>query len=84
MYEKEQVPEEEGRKYAEEIGAIFGNTSASDGSGIKELFRDIGCKILNICNTNDLPKDAIKLEENKKENKKKRNLRQQRLNKVSS
>ena len=73
MYEREQVTEEEGRKYAEEIGAIFGNTSASVGSGIKELFKDIGCKILNISNTNDLPNDAIKLEQNKKENKIKKN-----------
>ena len=71
MYEREQVTEEEGRKYAEEVGAIFGNTSASTGNGIKELFRDIGCKILNICDKDDLPNNAIKLEQNKKDNKKK-------------
>ena len=45
--EKEQVSEEEARKYAKDVGAIFRLTSACIGSGIEELFKSIGCKILN-------------------------------------
>ncbi len=45
--EKEQVNEGEARKYAKEVGAIFKLTSACTAAGIEELFRSVGCKILN-------------------------------------
>ena len=43
----EQVSEDKGKQYADEINAIFQITSARNGIGINELFYDIGCKILN-------------------------------------
>ena len=47
LIEKEQVNEAEARKYAKEVGALFKVTSACTAAGIEELFRSIGCKILN-------------------------------------
>ena len=47
LIEKEQVNEGEARKYAKEVGALFKVTSACTAAGIEELFRSIGCKILN-------------------------------------
>jgi 50S ribosomal subunit-associated GTPase HflX len=47
LIEKEQVNEGEARKYAKEVGALFKVTSACTSAGIEELFRSIGCKILN-------------------------------------
>ena len=42
MFNIEEVSEEEGNKFAEQIGAIFYNTSAKEGVGIEELFQHIG------------------------------------------
>ncbi len=47
LIEREQVPEDDGRKYAKEIGAIFKLTSTCTAAGIEELFRCIGYKILD-------------------------------------
>jgi len=47
LYEKEEVNENEARKFAESIGAIFALTSAQTNSGINELFRDVGNKYLD-------------------------------------
>ena len=47
LFDKEQVPEAEARQYAAEIGAVFKLTSACQATGIEELFKSIGCKILN-------------------------------------
>ena len=47
LIEKEQVNEAEARKYAKEQGAIFKLTSACTAVGIEELFKSIGCKVLN-------------------------------------
>ena len=47
MYEKEQVPEDEARAFAKNIGAIFRLTSAYTASGIEDLFRAIGSKYLD-------------------------------------
>jgi small GTP-binding protein len=44
LYENEQVPEDEAREYAKQIGAIFKLTSAFTSAGIEELFRAVGCK----------------------------------------
>ena len=47
LYMKEQVKEEEGREFAQKIGAIFRLTSAKNGEGIKEMFNVIGKKYLD-------------------------------------
>jgi 50S ribosomal subunit-associated GTPase HflX len=47
LIENEEISENEAREYAKEIKAIFRVTSASTSSGIEELFRIIGCKILD-------------------------------------
>ena len=54
-----EVREEEGKKFADENDAIFQLTSAKDGSGINELFEEIGKKFLR-------KKNKIKKAENKK------------------
>ena len=40
-YLEQEVSEEEGKKYAEEINAIFMQTSAKDGTGINQLFEKL-------------------------------------------
>ena len=45
LYEKKQVPNEEGEAYAKSIKAIFGFTSAKNNTGIKTLFENIAMKI---------------------------------------
>mgnify|MGYP002626535085 CR=1 FL=1 len=47
MYEEQQVPTEDGMKLANEIGAVFQQTSAKSGVGINSLFENIGRKYLN-------------------------------------
>ena len=47
LYEVEAVPEEEARKFANEIGAIFALTSAKENGGIDKLFLDVGNKYLD-------------------------------------
>ena len=47
MYEKEQIPEDEARSFAKNIGAIFRLTSAYTASGVEDLFRAIGSKYLD-------------------------------------
>ena len=47
LYEDEKVKEEEGREFAKEIGAYFKLTSAFLNSGIEELFKSVGCKLIN-------------------------------------
>ena len=58
LIEKEQVNEAEARKYAKEVGALFKVTSACTAAGIEELFRSIGCKVLdpNYSEDDDAPK----------------------------
>ena len=43
---KEEVNEEEARKYAQDIGAIFQLTSAFTGTGIDLLFKNIANKMI--------------------------------------
>ena len=45
--EERKISDEEGRKFANEIGAIFASTSAKSASGIQALFDNVGQKILN-------------------------------------
>ena len=47
MYETEQVGEDEAKKLAEDINAIFQKTSAKSSNGIEDLFIKIGTKFLN-------------------------------------
>ena len=47
LYENEQVSDEEGKKFAKEINAIFKLTSALSNTGIDRLFESIGKKILD-------------------------------------
>ena len=77
LYEEEKISEEDGRKYANEIGAIFSNTSAINGNGITELFAEIGKKLLILDNKDKLHNDSQKLflnknHKNKNKNKKKK------------
>lgn len=44
---EERVNEEEARKYAESVGAIFMSTSAFNASGVDELFKQVGLKFLD-------------------------------------
>ena len=48
LFDKQQVTEEEGKKFAEEINAIFEITSAYNGVGIDELFEKIGMKLVGL------------------------------------
>ena len=38
---REEIPEDEGIKFAQEIGALFGLTSACTGNGIDKLFNKL-------------------------------------------
>ena len=60
LFQERAVTDEEGKKFAEEIGAIFSETSAKNDSGINELFEHIGKKII------DPSYDYIAAEKNKK------------------
>ena len=75
LYEKRQVPNEEGEAYAKSIKAIFGFTSAKNNTGIKTLFENIAMKIKqkknnksNETNINNINNEKISLI-NKKNNK---------------
>ena len=47
LYEDEKVEETIGRNFARDIGAIFRYTSAKNSSGIDELFKAIGNKLID-------------------------------------
>ena len=77
LYDNEQIPEEEARSFANEIGAVFQLTSASTNTGIEELFRSVGCKVLdpnyNVDdNDPNKQKGKIKLDDDKGKTKKKK------------
>ena len=61
-YLEEEVKEEEGKKYAQEINAVFKRTSALEGTGIEDLFNELVDKYLNEIN------HEIKKEEDIKDN----------------
>ena len=55
LYENEEVEQNEGKKLAKELGAIFQETSAKDSTGIDDLFLKIGNKIIDPnCNENEI------------------------------
>ena len=47
LYDDEEVKEEEGREFAEKIGAFYKLTSASSNQGIEELFKTVGNRFLD-------------------------------------
>ena len=46
MYENEKVDEDEAKKLASELNAIFQKTSAKESTGVEDLFIKIGKKFL--------------------------------------
>ena len=84
MFKEEKISEVEGQKLAEEIGAMFQLTSAFNNFGIEELFKKTGLQFLKNIeqnsissnssskNSNPSNNDKVKLEQNKKDKKKKR------------
>lgn len=70
LFQEEEVPEEEARKYAKSIGAVFHLTSCKETIGIDELFQELGKKYLETNNMidnsgNKENKDKIVLEKDK-------------------
>ena len=78
LYDNEQVSEDEARNFANEIGAVFKLTSASTNQGIEELFKGVGCRVLDPnysdnSDNNEKKKDSnIKLDEKNTDKKKKK------------
>ena len=68
LIENEEISENEAREYAKEIKAIFRVTSASTSSGIEELFRIIGCKILDPYYTEEEGEEQKNTEKPKQDN----------------
>ena len=71
LYDKEDVPEDEARAFAKDIGAIFKLTSAQNNSGIDELFNDLAIKYLDPnleINSSDNQKQEHKKEEEVQQN----------------
>ena len=64
-YDQEQISEEEVRKYANEINAIFRLTSAFDNTGIDDLFKSVGNLYLDPNYQDIIEKDKIEKDTNK-------------------
>lgn len=66
LYEEEEVSEIEARKFAKKIGAIFHLTSAADGTGVDDIFLDIGRHFIDPNNTFKEREsiNSVKLEDN--------------------
>ena len=79
MYDQQQVPSEDGMKLANDIGAVFQNTSAKSGVGINSLFENLGRKYLDptfdyqAADKTAMEKYKKKKEEEKKRHKDKKN-----------
>ena len=82
-YLEEQVDEDDARKYAEQIGAVFGLVSAKTGDCINELFVNVVKKYLNpdfvtqinIERKNQGKEDSIQLKKKKNNNNNKKKRR---------
>ena len=57
LFQEEKVTEEEVKKYAKSIGAVFHLTSCKETIGIDELFEECGKKYLEVNNLIELPAD---------------------------
>ena len=68
LFQEEKVTEEEGKKFAQSIGAVFRLTSCKESIGIDELFEECGRKYLEanqMISNNDKGKDGnIRLGDN--------------------
>ena len=64
------VSEQEGRQFAESVGAAFRLTSAENCNGINELFKDVGRKYLELSNQNIKSNQKIKIGEKDADKKK--------------
>ena len=76
LFLEEEVKTEEAEKYADEIGAYFKKTSASNNTGITQMFTELGKKFLDPeykmrRETVQRPK-TIKLNKNEKKERKKK------------
>ena len=60
LFQQEQVTEEEGKKFAKSIGAVFHLTSCKESIGIDELFEECGKKYLEMNKLID-PKEKGKI-----------------------
>ena len=60
LFSIEEITEEEGRKFAKEIGAFFYLTSAKESVGIEDLFREVGKKFIENKNNNSYNNDDNK------------------------
>ena len=69
LFDKEQISEEEGVEFANSLDAVFKLTSAFKGSGINELFKKLGEKLLNI-NQEPVVNQSITLDEDQIKKKK--------------
>ena len=74
LFQEEQVKENEGKKFAEDIGAVFQLTSCKESIGIDELFYECGKKFLetnNLVNkaNKESKGDTIKITSDKHKNK---------------
>ena len=67
--EEEQVPSEDGKKFAQNIGAVFQLTSCKESIGIDDLFYELGKKYLEVNNligsSHKDKKEKIKIEKEK-------------------
>ena len=63
-YLEEQVSEEQGKQFAEEINAVYKRTSALDGTGINDLFDQLVDKYLKEVKHQDIKDNIPKKEEN--------------------
>ena len=48
LYDKQVVKNEDGKQFADEIHAIFQNTSAASDTGINNLFENLGKKVIKL------------------------------------
>ena len=70
LYQKQTVKTEQGKQFADEIHAIFQNTSATSYTGINMLFENLGKKIINPkFDYKRGDKESIKISKNDKNNK---------------
>ena len=75
LFQEEKVKEEEGKKFAKDIGAVFQLTSCKESIGIDDLFYECGKKYLETNNlVNKVNKeskgDTIKITSDKNKNNK--------------
>ena len=72
LFQEEKVPEEEGKKFANEIGAVFQLTSCKESVGIDDLFLECGKKYLEanniVINADKNKNEKIKITSNKNNN----------------